>query len=234
MVAKDRLVCSWLVVIVALFGLFLTACGADVEQTVTFKRDEAWEAEMVIILPPETAALAGGLGAIESQLAEAMDELEVMGVTTSLEPGRDNDGNPTYTIYTAGQRLDILENIAFDNGSLSAQMVDGQRQIAVDYYPDLSDGNFTLTLIGGKVISSNGEEIGGGKVRWVNPGRVQAVLTEKSPFNFAILLIPAGIALFVVVGLVVVRLNRGPHCFNCGYRLSSQAIFCPNCGAPRN
>lgn len=234
MVAKDRLVCSWLVVIVALFGLFLTACGADVEQTVTFKRDEAWEADMVLILPPQTVALAGGLDIIDSQLAEYIDELEVMGVTTSLEPGRDNDGNPTYTIRTEGQGLDILDGVAFDNGSLSLQTVNGQRQVVVDYYPDLLDGNFSLTLIGGEVISSNGEEIGGGKVRWVNPGRVQAVLTEKSSFPIALLLIPAGIALFVVVGLVVVRLNRGPRCFNCGYRLSSQSVFCPNCGAPRN
>lgn len=237
MFVNGRLVYSWyrLLWVVVLFGLGLTACGADVEQTITFKHNEAWEAEMAIIFPPEAAALMGGLSAIETQLAEAVDELEAMGVTTSFEPGRDDQGNSNYTLQLAGQGLETLDQVAFDGGGLSATTVDGQRQIEVNYYPGVTEGNFTLTLIGGEIISSNGDEFGRGKVRWVNPpGRIEAVLTEKGSFNLAILLVPAGIILLAVVGGAAFRLSQGVRCANCGYRLSSQAVFCPNCGYPKD
>ena len=237
MFAKDRLVCSWsrLLLVVALFGLFLTACGADMEQTVTFYQDEEWEAEMVIIFPAETIAALGGLADLESQLEQAVDEMEVMGVEVSVDSGRDNENNATYTLHTKGQGLDTLEDVAFGGDAFTVETVGGERRVTVDYYTgDFSDSNnFTLTLIGGKVLSSNGEELGGGRVRWVNPSRIEAVLTERSRFQIGWVLVPAGITLLVVVGVVALSRNRGPRCTNCGNPLSPQAMFCNNCGFPR-
>jgi hypothetical protein len=122
---------------------------------------------------------------------------------------------------------------------LAVEEVDGQRQI---HFSQFVTGNIleansnTLTLIGGDIVSTNGHQLDDGSVQWVNPsGRIEAVLTEKSRFSLATLLIPATLLAASGGGWFFYRQRKqqAAFCAHCGAQLGAGAKFCPSCGRPR-
>lgn len=235
--------------------MFLTACGARVDQTVTFYDDEGWDAEVRITLPREIVALAGAQTQLDAEIANMARELEAAGAKVSYEVEQE-EGLITYVIDATGSGLHVLRQIAFDGADIQMRSVGGKEQIsfAMNVPYDLAGGS--ITLIGDDVISSNGRIIDRGKVQWVNAsGRIEAVIVPKSRFGLQSLLLPLGLVA-ALVGLVAigVRRSRRPQlaipspslplpsqpvqvspehfCGQCGTPLGSEARFCPGCGHP--
>lgn len=212
----------------------LTGCGGDIDRTVTFYQDESWEVEIILGLPMEAIALLGSIAEIDSELNEMVAEMQSSGATASWTSSQ-RDGSQIYTIKAEGIGYELLTDALLESASIQVEEVNGQRQI---YYRestgDLSLANSnTLTLIGGQIISSNGQQIARDSVQWVNPtGQVEAVFTEKSRFDPSILLIASGVivlggAIFYAVSR---QRRRAQVCAYCNAQLETGARFCHNCG----
>lgn len=221
----------------------LSGCGADIDQSVTFYRNEAWEADMSFSIDAETLALFSNPGEIETELDKAVQEAEAMGVKASWDSRR-KDTTLIYTIHTEGEGLATLREIAFDgSGQLTVTEVEGKRQI---FFSQPSSGSFmdasqyTLTLTGGEIISSNGQKIDNNTVQWTNPaGRMEAVLTEKGRFSLGTLLLVLVLVAGVGGGGWFFWQKKSPaatavFCVTCGQPMAPQAQFCPKCGQKRS
>lgn len=232
---KNRII---LILIIA-SAVLLVACGADIDRRVTFHRDEAWEAEMLLRVPTGTLALVGSPEELEASFDEMIQQAESMDVRASWRSKVEGD-SILYTFKMNGQGFDKLTESVFDGSAdISAVDVEGQRQIVFRdrvFGDILSAGSNTLTLEGGEILSSNGDQLDKGTVQWINPsGRIEAVLTEKSGFNMAVLLVVVLFGGAAVAGVYYWRSGRQSEgaCPNCGTWLAKEAVFCPNCGQKR-
>jgi hypothetical protein len=232
----------FLVALLATF--FLNACEGDVDQTVTFYRNELWEADVEMRIPGEVVALTGSIDEFEVRLDERIAQWEESGVRATWESNRE-DTTLIYTFHIEGQGLNRLRNTVFDgNGDLYVTVEDGKRYVHFLYQAGsglLGDLNaYRLTLIGGEIISSNGNQLDNGMVQWTNPsGQIEAVLTEKSRFHAGILVPLIAVTAAGAVGWCFLRRRGQPAsqlselCQHCGAWLEPQANFCPSCGQTR-
>lgn len=187
----------------------------DLEQSITVFRGEEWEAGMVIRMPPETIELIGS----EAE-ARAMIEQELAGEygATLMDSGIQMDwksetselGELVYTFTLRGTGLDSLKAAMLDEDSrLVATIVDGQRQIVLSHYPGFQGlflRNYSLTLTGGRFLSSNGQQVDEDTVQWIDPsGQIEAVFTEKARFDPVRILLPilCAAAIAIMAAMVV-------------------------------
>lgn len=205
-----------------LFGLSLSLSACDVEidaemqETITVYRNETWEADMAIMLDRELVEQIaedegysfepdGGL--VEEYISEA-DLFE--DVDISWESHTSESGDVTYDVHMRGKGLDALRYSVFDETAhLEAVEIDGNKRFVLSHtvgFPEAMLRSYTVTLIGGRIISSNGQVIDDSAVRWVNPsGRMEATFTGKSRFGivqaYGILAAIAGFALLVIMAI---------------------------------
>jgi hypothetical protein len=239
-VKQQPILYSLLVVMTASF-LFLVGCGAEIDESVTFYRDEQWSTEFKLSTSAEMIALLGSPAEIERELDELVTEAKELGIDASWNSSR-QDRTLIYTIQGKGKGYDALNEFMFDNRAQIWVEEDGGKRHIHFSQPvsrDFIDANrYTVTLTGGEIISSNGTALDRGSVQWVNPsGRMEAVLTEKSRFNLGLWLF----ILVLVAGIggggwyVLQQRNQQAaaptrFCIHCGHSLGPQAQFCPNCG----
>jgi hypothetical protein len=230
-------------VLIPIVLLLLTGCGADIDQSVTFYRGEAWETDMSFSIDAETLALFSDPAELEAELDNAVQEAESRGAKASWDSRR-QDTTLIYTIHVKGNGLEMLNDIAFDSrAQLSVSELDGKRQIFISYpvrNDFLSANQYTLTINAGEIISTNGREIKKGTVQWTNPsGRVEAVLTAKGGFSLVYLLE----VVVLVIGLGGLgwflmhfrgQQQTAVFCGTCGQSMAPQAQFCPKCGQKRS
>ncbi len=201
---------SLLLLLLASLTLLLAACMADIDQTITFLADERWEVNLLIAFPAEVAPLAAG--SVDSELTTLEQSIESQGGALDWERRDDENGNLTYTVDASGQGYDMLRDVVGDV-QVATETRNGERVIAFTYLPgsDLElASSYTMTLVGGEIISSNGIETGRGQVQWQNPaGTMEAVLTEQSALG-ANWLLPAliGLVVLALVGAAVFLLSR--------------------------
>lgn len=227
----------------------LVGCGADIDRTVTFYADERWQADMEVTFPIEAVALLGTLEQFDSEISTEVAKWEGQGADVSWKSLQEE----TVLIYTfdiKGTGWDLLNEIVFENRAAIDADEANRNQIHFSYFasPDMLSANQnTLTLNGGKIISSNGNQVKSGQVQWVNPsGRVEAVITAKSGFNFFTILIIGFVLIAIVAGFWFYRqksdqpqtpepplATTSAFCPNCGAQLPPQGKFCPTCGNPR-
>lgn len=231
-----RRIGRWLILPALLW--LLVGCGGEVDRTITFYQGEAWEVEITFGIPLQAMALLSSAAEMESELNSTVAELENMGATASWSASQQDDVQ-IYTINATGTGYDLLTNAILTDASIQVQEVNGQRQIS--YSENLGDlalaNSNTLTLIGGEIISSNGQQAGRGQTQWVNPtSRIEAVLTEKSRFDTASLLIIVG-GLVILGGVSFYAISRQRHrantCPHCGASLEADARYCYSCGQKR-
>ncbi len=224
-----------------LLALLVVGCGGQIDQTVTLYKDETWAAEMSIRLPAEAVALLGSTTELDQSIEEGVAEIQAMGADASWSSRRE-DTTLIYTIESSGDGYAVLQEAVFGgNAEIYTQNVGGEEQIyfAYDGGGDLSGAFFTLTLIGGEIISTNGQQIDDSTVQWANMyGTMEAVLVGKSRFNIWLILIPlvllGGIGVVALAGGGLVFLSRRPaFCPKCGAQMAQRAKFCPSCGHAR-
>jgi hypothetical protein len=220
---------------------------------VTFRPNENWEVDLEVVFPSRIEQLAPGQ--VDDILNEALSDFEADGIRA--EWGRydlEDEGNVSYRIHSQGQGWVKLNTHFFDNQALiEADETSNPRRVYFFYDPVGSVVGFsqhqTLTLTGGKILSSNGIQEDNHSVTWNNPaGPIEAVLTEAPSSSWLpYLLILLGFTLLVVsiIGIVwrlrkpklksipVQKPDRGQYCPNCGTPFLPEARFCPTCGARR-
>lgn len=224
--------------------IILVGCGADITRSVTFYEDEDWEADMEIAMPVELLAFLGTAEELEKSTTEEVADWEAKGAQVSWKSSRE-EATLIYTFHIEGTGWNLLNEIIFeDRAQIFVEEVGGRRQIHFSYLVsgDLSGANSdVLTLNGGEIISSNGEQLSSGQVKWINTGqRAEAIFTEKSRFGFSTFLIIALVLGGVGGGVWYFRQKNSQSpvqppqplfCANCGVQLMSQAKFCPHCGS---
>ncbi|GFP40378.1 hypothetical protein HKBW3S47_02074 [Candidatus Hakubella thermalkaliphila] len=197
--------------------------------------------------------MAGGEGALESELQSSLRE-EAPDVEVSWD--KKNEGqNVVYHVTAEGEGREKLNRFAFD-GNASITREDGKIYFTFSIPWEAGLVVSSLTLRGGKIISSNADKQTDGSAIWYRPtGTVEAVLTEKGRFNW----LPILLFLLVIsaVGGAMAFVARRPSkeravvmereiacpqcgtvnspgarfCKHCGARLEAQVVICPKCGA---
>jgi hypothetical protein len=216
---------------------FLAACGGAVDQSVTFFKNEAWEAETKLSLPGELVALTGA-GEIERQVEDQARKWRAQGANVSWKSSRDGS-TLIYTFELRGQGFNVLSATVFD-GEAAIQVQQSGNQRRIHFSRQVSRGildeltGYSLTLHGGEIVSGNGRQLNRGSMEWVNPsGRMEAVLTEKGRLSLTILFFP-GLALALLAGGWLMFRRRPGPCHRCGQWLEAGARFCPSCGQSRS
>lgn len=210
-------------------GTVLSSCeievDVDLQQTITIYRNEVWEAEMTARFAAELVdtLMAGDELTPESEqefIQTYLPELEGTEVEIGWESQINEFGDLIYNVHMEGRGLDTLKSSLFDEDTrLEIVEIERKRRVVFSHeigYPESIVRSYTLTLIGGDIISSNGQMIDDLAVRWSNPsGRIEAVLTEKSQFPFLPILVLLGagcvflaVALLVIVGIVFYSKQR--------------------------
>lgn len=223
----------------------------DIE--VALKQADSWDVDANLVTDggsnQEGAILISqGLNELQAQLADSGLEMEWKQLST------DRDGNTPFEILMDDASPEIINSVFFSDGTLSIQEVDGERQV-VFYSEPLTSyiiNDYSVTLKGKRVLSSNGEQIGGGTVRWVNPrGTMEAVLVEGRPgLSPDVQLLIVG-ALLIGAAVVYFAKTRTPArtpghgrpvqvvqplhsaCKKCGLQMPPTSQFCPRCGTRR-
>ncbi len=242
-------------------ALLISGCMLTVVSTngqLTIGAAEKWDLFIDIVIPSESAQLYGD--ALIQQLQGSTQDLEAKGLQVETELSDvDEEGNVTLHVHTHGQGYALLDEQLGSNGSISVEEIRGKKILYLEMY-DLVDGvitqkDSTFTIQGGKVLETNGNRINATTVEWINPTSMQVSMEEPGAVN------PLGIVLIVLGGLCIlfaiawqmgwfrkktvpapapvildVDLQPAPsaasrYCGRCGTSLSSQAKFCPKCGA---
>jgi hypothetical protein len=231
----------------------VTALSADT--TVALRASENWVARADLVFTPAQVQLSAGQ--LDPAFSQLVANMKANGIKSEFEKTALDNGNTSYKLSAEGQGLEKL-NTAFFN-SQAALYVDesaGERRVVFSYYAGLPFAQQeTFTLVGGKIISTNGIQMDSHTITWVNPtGTMEAVLTEAPayPAWLPYALVGAGGVLLVVAAIGVIRMrgqasrvgsplpvisaqavNSTQFCSNCGAALPAESMFCPTCGKKR-
>jgi predicted enzyme related to lactoylglutathione lyase len=183
--------------------LLLAGCGT-MDTEVTFYKGERWQTIMEVYLLPATVSMMGGEASLEAEMERSMPEVEDEEVEFSWEKERHEDGGVTYRFTIKGEGWDQLNEGVFDGRATITR--DESGQVHLSYYT-MGDIGFTRTVMrlrGGKIISSNADRVEGDTAVWIDPSRVEVVLTEKSSFGLGnTLLIAVGGSFCLVLVIVL-------------------------------
>ena len=193
--------------VIAILIPFIILSGCEITSFLDGKliiyTDEEWE--YTLALPPDLFEYFFYDESPSSMCEELLLELDSDEVdpypyeidcAATLEP----EGEQTIRLIFKGKgladlRLAMEENFG-DDVQLYAEEVIGSRQIHLNVNADPFN---SFTLIGGSIISSNGQQIDNKTVVWVEPsGRIEAVFTAKSRIT------AAGLAFLIAGALLVI------------------------------
>jgi len=180
--------------------LLVAGCVGVIEADITLYSGEEWKADIDLILMQQDVSMAGGEAAIEAELRRQAAQLEQQGVRYSWRKER-KEGNIVYHFSVEGEGWAALNQAVF-NGQAQIQSTE-EGHVYFSYTPLFAARAFTLRLTGGKILSSNADEVRGNTAIWYNvvsTGYAEATLTEaaRSPLpclgsvGFVVLLVPIG------------------------------------------
>ena len=195
---------------VLVFCLSITGCIAvqSFDTVIELKPGEDWTVTMTIAFDQTSLQMYG------ADVTQSMNEMvsqieqEQEGVEASWEQGKiTDDGTIPYIIRIDGRGITDLDNPLFSGeGGIIQHQVDGKNRIDISIPAgvfNVEANQVTVTLKGGKILSTNGEKVNNTTVKWVNPGGSLNVTMEepKSSLHWLVFLL---IAAVVGIGLTVV------------------------------
>jgi hypothetical protein len=228
--------------------------------TLSLKSGEQWDANIEMLAPPEQIAV----GQVQQSLAEMVNSLRSQGINAEWKQSDpDANSNVPFSIHIEGQGYELFNDAVFGGSTVLAT------GFSEDYIKPGDDENVffqlnpvnvttakntTVTLKGGKIISTNGIKQGSNTVVWNNPTGVMEAEMEQPT--------EGGWLFFSVIGMLVLGIGVGGYvyllkhrrisapiypqmqaqpfshpsnafCHRCGETLPQQAVFCPNCGNQR-
>lgn len=228
----------------------LTGCTAKVE--VTFYKDEEWEAVQSLNFAP--GEMWGGEAATDTQLEQTVSQWRAAGVEVEWRKEHPDDGSTTYIIEEKGRGYDTLLATVFNEGTTIYE--DAEGQIHFEWHGGGGLVTQEVRLTGGRIVSSNADQVQGSTAIWYNPTSIEAVLTPGSRLNLGSTGLIGGIVGVVLLALLAVgavilvlarRKQAAPvpvpaaappqeghpatrRCIHCGGEIRAQARFCSHCG----
>ena len=233
--------------------LLFTACVPleSIETRLKLSSGERWQAHIEFLLASETALFASE---IDQMLESDIESIEQQGIDFSWRQEKpDQDGRINYVLDFSGQGYDLLNSTLLEQNAIIVDEETGNIIFNAhsDYGQVTGAGESRFVLQGGRIISSNGNQVNSGTVEWINPsGRMEAEITEGSGFNwlwllFILIVVGGGFAAYWFVfrkspgTLSPIFASSGQvpqpssvrYCAECGTQMQAGAKFCPNCGA---
>ena len=160
--------------------LLLTGCVGDIKADITLYSGEEWKANIDLTLTQQDVSMAGGETAIEAELQRKAAQLKQQGVRYSWRKER-KEGNVVYHFSGEGKGWAALNQAVFDSQAQIRSTEEGH--VYFSYTPLFAARTFTLRLTGGKIVSSNADEVRGNTAIWYNvisTGYAEATLTEAT------------------------------------------------------
>lgn len=169
---------------------------------------EKWDLHLSVVLPADQFQLYGN--AIQEELFKNNQENEEtqVDIETSISEV-DDEGNITVNARIRGVGYDLLNKRLNGMGTIEVIEDGGKRYLEIrmdEFIPGgLTQKGSTFTIKGGRILSSNGEQINAGSVKWVNAGTMQVRMEE-----------PGGLAGFgygmIVAGILCILFAIGWQC----------------------
>jgi hypothetical protein len=225
-------------------AFLLSGCGI-LRTDITFLQGERWKAIVRMTVPAQLLTMYGEAG-IDSQVQQraATDWQQLQQV---MKKERGKDGSVTYVFTSEGVGLNDLNEKVFQGQATISRSSDGT--IAFSYSPGWDAQMYGLSITGGKIVSSNADQVKGNTAMWndlMRSGSAEVVLTESTGSNLNLGLLVGG-ALLIVAAAAVFLFARSrrqtvvpaktsdsvtiTYCLRCGAKAMPGARFCPSCGA---
>jgi ribosomal protein L40E len=229
----------------AIVALLLSGCGI-LRTDITFLQGERWKASVRMTIPAQMVSMYGGEAGIDSLLQQqAQSEWQQLQQVMKKERGK--DGSVTYVFSSEGSGLYDLNEKVFQGQASISRNPDGT--IAFSYSPGWGAEMYGLSITGGKIISSNADQVKGNTAIWndlIRSGSAEVVLTESTGSNINLGLLGGG-ALLIMAAAALFLFARSRRqtaaavktsdslaigfCMRCGAKAMPGARFCPSCGA---
>ena len=236
-------------------AVLLSGCvGFEIVETdtqLTLMPDENWDLKVEMVYPAEE-----GLAEAEAQVEYLEQNQQVLNEEYSVQAKGDvsevdKDGNVTLSLHYWGQGFDWVNEVLWGAGSIETQEIREEKtitiQISQGFEQFVTTRGSTVTIKGGKILSTNGERLNATTVRWFNPGSIEVTMEEPGAgiSGWGIALIALGVlSIAAAIGWRLGWFKRKSHplpapvsqassfCSNCGAALTPQARFCNKCGSP--
>jgi len=235
-------------------AVLLSGCvGFEIVETdtqLTFKPDENWDLKVEMVYPADE-----GLAEAEAQVEYLEQNQQSLNEEYSVQVEGDvsevdKDGNVTLSLHYWGQGFDSVNEVLSGAGSIETQEIRGKKiitiQISQVFDQFVATRGSTVTIKGGKILSTNGDRLNSTTVRWFNPGNIEVTMEEPGAgiSGLGIALIALGVlSIAAAIGWRLGWFKRKSHpqpapvnqesrfCSNCGAALTPQARFCSKCGS---
>ena len=168
------------VAVIIAVPLLLSGCVGVITADVTLYSDEKWQANVDLTLTQEEVLMAGGEEAIESQLQFQIAEWEQQGNPGSWRKEY-KEKNVIYHLSVQGEGWSALNRAVFNNQAQIRYIDRGRVYFFLPLQSAFAQQPLTLRLTGGKIISSNADEVSGRTAIWYDvrsKGGAEATLTE--------------------------------------------------------
>lgn len=178
-----------LVLSTCLVLLTLTACVGIVDNSVTLSWDERWAANMKLTVSEQEVAMAGGEEILDRQVDAAFQQQQstanALGIHLS-QSKQSGPGKSRIYLYTAeGQGFSELSSFVFQGlAQIQKETTPDEARLSFSFSPMGSGARFyslTLTIRGGKVTSTNADQVSGNTLTWANliqTGYAQALVVQ--------------------------------------------------------
>lgn len=205
--------------ILRLFGFLLVfslvGCITIVssDSQLRLRGNEKWDLRVTFEVPSTEAVLYGN--ELGTQLNQIITSAESLGVIGKWEEGKvSSTGNKPYSIILKGENFDQLNSVFPGSINVEKTKVDGLNRVhvAVNSSDLLGSENSTFTLIGGKIVSSNGNQNKNNSVKWVNADDIEAYMEEPaSPFWTYLFLILGSVFVLLAIANASGMFLKKPH-----------------------
>ena len=173
-----------LILISVAAALLLSGCMislVSMDSRLTLMADEKWDMQIDVVLPGDVAQAYGA--DLVSQIGESVQELEDQGVSVDYElSDADRAGNITLKVRFRGQGYELFNEVLGTSGSISTEQQGNMKLVHV-YIVDIASGisvtnGSTYTVKGGKILSTNGNQVNATTAEWFNGTAIEVTMEE--------------------------------------------------------
>lgn len=154
---------------------------------IAFLKDDRWQAEARLVVPPYQLASINDQGSVDSQIRQMqqpmLDRAKKLSLTPQQRQDRGGDGSAVYVLATRGQGLDGLNQLLFD-GRARIQDVGqtGAPKVHFEYgLPSPTGQPFSLSVRGQQIVGGNADQAAAGQATWQDLAKGGTAQVDLTP-----------------------------------------------------